>query len=89
MVISFFHGFSYITLEELVFENFEKVSDKLDYQTLIKVKPIPSKNFLCICMIENPLKVIKNAFYFIVKALFVLKIFKFFSQLFGHVGKTA
>ena len=30
---------------------------------------------------------IKNAFYFILKAL-VLKIFKFLSRLFGHVGKT-
>ena len=27
----------------------------------------------------------KNAFYFILKALFVLKIFKCFSWLFGHV----
>ena len=31
----------------------------------------------------------KNAFYFILKALFVPKIFKFLSCLFGHVGKTA
>ena len=30
----------------------------------------------------------KNAFYFILKALFVLKIFKFLSQLFGHAEKT-
>ena len=28
----------------------------------------------------------KNAFYFILKALFVLKIFRFLSWLFGHVG---
>ena len=31
----------------------------------------------------------KNAFYFILKALFVLKIFKFLSWLFGHAEKTA
>ena len=31
----------------------------------------------------------KNAFYFTLKALFVLKIFKFLSWLFGHVEKTA
>ena len=37
--------------------------------------------------IENPLKIIKNAFYFTSKALFVLKIFKFLSWLFGHVAK--
>ena len=29
----------------------------------------------------------KNAFYFTSKALFVLKMFKFVSGLFGHVGK--
>ena len=30
----------------------------------------------------------KNVFYFILKALFVLKVFKFLSWLFGHVKKT-
>ena len=29
----------------------------------------------------------KNAFYFILKAFFILKIFKFLSWLFGHVEK--
>ena len=29
--------------------------------------------------IESPLKMMKNAFYFILKAIFVLKIFKFLS----------
>ena len=42
-----------------------------------------------ICLIESPLKMMKNVFYFMLKALFVLKIFKFLSGLFGHVGKTA
>ena len=37
--------------------------------------------------IESPLKMIKSAFYFISKALFGLKIFKFLSWLFGHVAK--
>ena len=31
----------------------------------------------------------KQAFYFTIKALFVLKILKVLSWLFGHVGKTA
>ena len=31
----------------------------------------------------------KNDFYFILKALYALKIFKFLSWLFGHVEKTA
>ena len=30
----------------------------------------------------------KNGFYCILKALFVLKTFKFLSQVFGHVGKN-
>ena len=38
---------------------------------------------------ESPLKMMKNAFYFTLKALFVLRIFKFLSWLFGHVEKTA
>ena len=32
---------------------------------------------------EGPLKMVKNAFCFTLKALFVLKIFKFFSRLLG------
>ena len=34
------------------------------------------KNLSYICFIENPLKVMKNVFYFILKALFNHKIFK-------------
>ena len=52
----------------------------------LKVGPsLPKKIFFCFN--ESPLKVIKNAFYFILKALFVLKIFRFLSWLFGHVNK--
>ena len=36
---------------------------------------------------DSPLKMMKNAFYLTSKALFVLKIFKFLSLLFGHVSK--
>ena len=43
----------------------------------------PPKKFV-ICLIESPLKMMKNAFYFILKPLFVLKIFKILSRLFGH-----
>ena len=38
---------------------------------------------------ESPLKKMKNAFYLILKALFVLKIFKFLFCLFGHGERTA
>ena len=47
------------------------------------------KKICFICLIENPLKITKNAFYSILKALFILKIFKFLSRLFGHVGMTS
>ena len=36
---------------------------------------------------KSPIKLIKNAFYITLKALFVLKVLKFLSWLFGHVGK--
>ena len=36
-----------------------------------------SKKFIFICFNESPLKMMKNAFYFILKALLVLRIFKF------------
>ena len=39
-------------------------------------------------MIESPLKMMKNALYFILKVFFFLEIFKLLSRLFGHVGKT-
>ena len=36
---------------------------------------------------ESPLKMMKDIFYLILKALFVLKIIKFLFWLFGHVEK--
>ena len=45
-----------------------------------KVELSPSKNLCAICLIENPLKIMKNAFYFILKALFGHKIITNFSS---------
>ena len=45
--------------------------------------------YFFIYFIESLLKMIKNAFCFILQALFVLKIFNFLSWLSGHVEKTA
>ena len=56
---------------------------------MLKIRLSPFKNFLFICFIESPSKMMKNAFYFILKVLFVLKIFKFLSWLFGDVEKIA
>ena len=41
-----------------------------------------------VCVTESSLKMMKNAFYFILKALFVLKLFRFLSWLFGHIEKN-
>ena len=46
---------------------------------LIKVGLSPSKKVFFICFNDSPSKMMKNAFYFILKALFLLKIFKFLS----------
>ena len=56
---------------------------------LLKLELSPSKKFFVIFLISKPFKDDEKAIYFILKALLVLKIFKFFSQLFGRVGKTA
>ena len=45
----------------------------------LKVGISPSKKTFFICFIDSPSKMMKNAFNFILKALFVLKIFKFLS----------
>ena len=54
---------------------------------LFKVWLSPSQK--CFVSFESPLKKMKNAFYFIIKTLFVLQIFKFLSWLFGNVEKIA
>ena len=55
----------------------------------LKVGLSPSKEIVLFASMKALQKMMKNAFYFILKSLFVLKIFKFLSKLFGHVGKTA
>ena len=56
---------------------------------LLNVGLSPSKKKIIISFNESPSKMMKNDFYFILKALYALKIFKFLSWLFGHVEKTA
>ena len=55
----------------------------------LKIGLSPSKKICIIWLIKSPLKMTKNAFYFILKVLSILKIFKFLSRYFGHVWKTA
>ena len=59
------------------------------YMLYLKVGLSPSKRKLFISFNERPLKMMKTAFYFILKPLLVLKIYQSFSQLFDHVEKTA
>ena len=62
-------------------------SDKIKRFTF-KFGLSPSKKVLCYLLDLKPFKNDEKCFLFHLKALFVLKIFKFLSRLFGHVGKT-
>ena len=55
----------------------------------LKVGLSPSKQKSFYLFYESLLKMIKNPFCFILKALFVLNMFKFLSWLFGYVEKNA
>ena len=54
---------------------------------LLKYIKVPLSSLRQFLAAESPLKMMKNAFYFMSKVLFVLKIFKFLSWLFSHVAK--
>ena len=54
---------------------------------LFKIGLSASKKHFLICFNDSPSTMMKNGFYFILKALFVLKIFKFMSWLICHVEK--
>ena len=63
-------------------------ADYMHAKRVFKVGLSPSKKLCIICLIESPLKMMKNAFYFILKALFVLKLFTFLSRLFWSCRKN-
>ena len=82
LIFTFIHVYAFV---ERVFSiNSDIISENI---TVGRLSPF-EKNFV-VCFIESPLKVMKNAFYFISKAVFVLKIFGFISSFFSHVEKTA
>ena len=69
-------------------EGMNKNKMSINQKVKLKLKLTLTFQKKCIiCFVE--ITMMKNAFYFILKALFILKIFKFLSGLFGHVGKTA
>ena len=51
----------------------------IDFTMQLKSDSHIPKNFFIICFSDSPSKMMKNAFYFILKALFILKVFKFLS----------
>ena len=71
----------------IVAEKFLTFSFKFLFIQLKSDSHLPEK--LGHSLIENPLKMMKNAFYFILKTPFIFKIFTFLSQLIGHIGKMA
>ena len=68
-----------------VWNNKVKISGSVE---IFKVGLVLFSKICFICFLKRILKMIKNAIYFILKALFVLKIFKFLSLLIRHVQKT-
>ena len=78
------HPFNY----ELSVFIFVIVMDKSMFCTLKSDSHLPNI-FIIICFNDSSSKIMKNAFYFILKAYFVLKIFKSLPWLFGHVEKMA
>ena len=56
-------------------------------RTQFKVRLSSSKKFGFIYFNRRPLNVMKNAFYSMLKALYVIKIFKVLSDVFGDVRK--
>ena len=80
--------FSFFEIRALIRGNtVHSLQEYKEYNDLKSDSHLFTKN-LVICFIESPLKIMKNDFYFILKAIFVLKIFKLLSWLFGHVEKT-
>ena len=59
--------------------------DELKEEKYFKIGLSLSKNKCSICFIKSSLKMMKNAFYLFLKALFLLKMFKFLRRLIGHV----
>ena len=78
------------------FETIEKYEKRGKYLPILHetrcnsyffIRPSLSKKFGFICFNKSPLKIMKNAFYFLLNALFVLKIFKYLSCICGPLAK--
>ena len=79
-----------LTREKVLFLKLEKDKKKKFAkikERKLKIRLWPFKKYCLIFFNENTVKMMKNAFYFILKARFVLKIFKVLSWLCGHIEK--
>ena len=56
---------------------------------MVKVELLTSKKVCFIYYNEITLRMMKNTFYFILKGVYVLRIFKYLSWLFNYVEKAA
>ena len=88
MGISASHKSKWCVSTKSIFHKFISDESKANPKSLKLDSDLPKK-FLFISFNESTLKIIKNIFYFILKALFVLKIFRFLSWHFGHIEETA
>ena len=79
---SFFNISLFAENELLCFTLFQNIALKLD-------SDLPKKIFFFIRFNDSPSKLMKNAFYFNLKALLDLKIFTFLFRYFEHVEKMA
>ena len=84
--IHLFYGPTSVFHVMLSFKQIPKFQTEFPKQYLKSDFHLPQK-FCFIYFHDSPSKMIKNAFYFILKALFVFNIFKFLSWLFEHVEK--
>ena len=64
-------------------KTFWGTTKKCENKNLKSESHLPKK-FVLFASFESPLKMMNNAFYFLLKAFFFLKIFRFLSWLFGH-----
>ena len=82
-------NFHWISELEFISEKIAKLFKKKKHGYILQVGLSPIKKNCFICFNESPLKMVKNIFYFILRALFDLKMFKLLSWLFGDIGKTS
>ena len=64
-----------------------KFTDHWNTKKRLKIVKDPHSYLIKFLTVESPLKIMKNVFYFMLKALFVLEMFTFLSWLFRYVEK--